>query len=475
MPQRLHAPVVLPCDPACSVLRDAVVDVDDAGRITYCGQASAAPDAEGADVRKMPGILLPGLVNTHAHSPMTLLRGMGGELPLLRWLREVIWPAEAKLRPEDVHTGMLLGSVEMLRHGVTTSAEMYFHPDRIAEAVLSTGGRAVIGGPVIDLPGVDWRTVIAETDRWIDADGLRQGPGERIEVSYAPHSAYMLPVEALRVIAESAAPRGALVQIHVAEAANEDTAQRQSHGSVPRLLHEVGLLAGRTLAAHAVHLSDADIALFAEHRVGVAHCPGSNGKLASGIARLTDLRAARVAVGLGTDGPSSNDDLDLWEEIQLAAMFARLAGDDAFASSSGASAGGNASASSSGASSGGNAFASSSGASAGGNASALTGAQALLLATRGGAEALGREDIGALEPGRWADMVHVDLDDPAFATGLDVPDEQLLANLVWAAGSRRVREVWVAGEQVVADGEPTRVDRSAAQAAVAQSAARLRG
>jgi 5-methylthioadenosine/S-adenosylhomocysteine deaminase len=434
MSSRFLAPVVLPADPACSLLRDAVVDVDDTGRITHVGPESSAPEFTG-DVTRLSGILLPGLVNTHAHSPMTLLRGMGGDLPLLRWLNEIIWPAEAKLRPENVRTGMLLGSVEMLRHGVTTSAEMYFEGEQLVDAVLTTGGRVLVAPPVMELPGMDWRTSLAAIDRWIDADGLRFGPGDRIELGYGPHSAYMLNPEGLRATAESAAARGALVQIHVAEAAAEDLEQRKEYGSVPKLLDSLGMLNGRTLAAHAIHLSDEDIALFAARGTGMAHCPGSNAKLASGIARIKELREAGVAVGLGTDGPASNDDIDLWEELQLTAMLARLAT---------------------------------------GDSTVLTAADAFLLATRGGAEALGRYDIGVLEPGRWADLVHVDLDDPAFAAGLDVPDEQLLSNLVWAAGSRRVRDVWVGGEQVVADAEPTRVDRAKVQADVAETAARLR-
>ncbi|WP_084705587.1 amidohydrolase [Prauserella rugosa] len=435
MAHRLTAPVVLPADPACSVVRDGAIDVDDSGRITYCGTAADAP-GEAERTTAKDGILLPGLVNTHAHSPMVLLRGMGGDLPLLRWLREVIWPTEAKLRPSDVRAGMVLGSIEMLRRGVTTSAEMYFHAEQMAEAVLTTGARAVIGGPIIDLPGLDWRALLADTSKWIDADGLRWGQGDRIELSYAGHSAYMLPPEALGAIADEARQRDALVQIHVAEAADEDAEQRANHGSVPRLLDEVGLLRGRLIAAHSVHLSDEDIALFAARGTGVAHCPGSNAKLASGIARLPELQAADVRVGLGTDGPASNDDLDLWEEIQLSAMLARLSTQDA---------------------------------------TAVTAADALLLATRGGADALGRDDIGALEEGRWADVVHVDTDDPAFAAGIDVPDEQLLGNLVWAAGSRRVTDVWVAGEQVVSGGESSRVDRGEAQANVAVASDRLRG
>ncbi|MGQ0839552.1 amidohydrolase family protein [Actinokineospora sp.] len=433
MSLRLRAPVVLPCDPACSVLRDAVVDIDAAGRIVHCGPAATAPTATGP-VRELTGILLPGLVNAHAHSPMTVLRGMGGDLPLMRWLTEVIWPAEARLRPEDVHAGMVLGSVEMLRAGVTTSAEMYFHGDEVVRAVLDTGARVVIAPAIIDAPGWDWRTMLAETSAWIDADGLRFGPGGRIEIGYGPHSAYTLAPEALTEVGAAARERGALVHIHVAESLPEDVAQRERYGSVPALLHQAGLFGGRVLAAHAVHLSDADIALLAANRVSVAHCPGSNTKLASGIARLRDLRAAGIAVGLGTDGPASNDDLDLWEDVRLAAMLARVSTMDSMV---------------------------------------VGAADVLLLATRGGADALHRDDIGAVEPGRWADLVHVSVDDPAFAAGLDVPDQQLIANLVWAAGSRTVGDVWVAGDQVLADREPTRVDRGEAQARAGKVTARL--
>jgi 5-methylthioadenosine/S-adenosylhomocysteine deaminase len=287
---------------------------------------------------------------------------------------------------------------------------------------------------IIDAPAWDWREMLESINAWIDTDGLRHGPDERIEVGYGPHSAYTLPPEALTEIGAAARERGALVHIHVAESAAEDVAQRARYGSVPAMLDVLGLLGGRVLAAHAIHLSDEDIQTFARAGVSVAHCPGSNAKLASGMARLTDLRAAGVPVGLGTDGPASNDDLDLWEDMRLAAMLARLSTM---------------------------------------NSAALGAGDVLLMATRGGADALGRNDIGALEAGRWADVVHVDVDDPAFAAGLDVPDEHLLANLVWAAGSRTVRDVWVAGDQVVQDGETTRVDRAKVQAAASAVIRRL--
>lgn len=432
-PLRLRAPIVLPCDPACTVLRDAVVDVDAEGRIAWCGPFADAPDS-AAPVRSLPGILLPGLVNIHAHSPMTVLRGMGGDLPLLRWLREIIWPAEAKLTPADIEAGMALGSVEMLRGGITTSVEQYFQTEHVVRALGATGQRAIVGPAIVDTPGHNWRAQLDEISARIDVDGRFTGKDDRIEIAYGPHSAYTLPPHALTLVGEAARARSALVLVHVAESAQEDVVQRERHGSVPAMLAEVGLYGGRVLAAHAVHLSDEDIAVFAEHGVGVAHCPGSNAKLASGVARLADLRAAGVAVGLGTDGPASNDDLDLWEEMRLAALFARIAAADS---------------------------------------SALVAADTLLLATRGGATAIGRDDIGALEAGRWADLIHVDVDDPAFTAGLSVSDEHLLANLVWAAGTRLVRDVWVAGDQVIADREPTQVDRAKVQAAAGAVTRRL--
>ncbi|RJQ83466.1 amidohydrolase [Pseudonocardiaceae bacterium YIM PH 21723] len=438
-PLRLRAPIVLPCDPRCSVIRSGVVDVDRKGRITYVGPEAEAPAIDQRALKKdFTGILMPGLINAHAHTPMTVLRGLGGDVPLLSWLNDHIWPAEAKMRPTDVKTGMLLGSLEMLRNGITTTAEMYFHGEQIADAVLNTGARVLIAPAIIAFPGApggSWQSMIDEVSNWIDADGLRFGPGERIELGYGPHSAYMLPPEALTAVAGEAKRRGALVQIHVAESAQEDVQQRELHGSVPLLLEKVGILDGRMLGAHCVQLSDTDIKVMRRPRVGIAHCPTSNAKLAAGIARLQDLEKVGIPVGLGTDGPASNDRLDIWDEMRMAGLLARLKS---------------------------------------GDAAALTAQRALLLATFDAAAALGRQDIGSLAQGRWADIIHVDVDSPAFATGLDVPDTQLLSNLVWAGSSRAVTDVWVAGAHVVSDGEPQLADRQAAARAVGDVARRLR-
>ena len=434
MTLRYTAPVVLPCDPACSVLRNGAVDVAD-GRITWVGPVAEAPPHSGA-VRELPGVLLPGLVNTHCHTPMLLLRGMGGDLPLLRWLHEVMWPAEGRLTASDVRTGMVSGCVELLRAGTTTSVEMYFFTDAVIDAVLTAGSRVLLTPGVIAAPGWDrlgsWEAMRNGISRRIDRDGLRFGPADRVELGYGPHAAYTLPEPALRSVAAHAQERGALLHLHLAETVEEDAALRASHGSVPAWLDGLGVFGGRVLAAHGVHLSDDDIGLLAARGAAVAHCPGSNAKLAAGVAPVVALRRAGVRVGLGTDGPASGDDLDLWTQARLAGFLARVTS---------------------------------------GDAAALTAPELLLMATREGAAAIGRDDLGALEPGRWADLVHVDLADPAFVDPAD--DGQLLSNLVWAAGARLVRDVWVGGEQVLADGAPTRVDRAAATRDLREVAARL--
>jgi len=418
------------------VHRPGVLDID-GDRIAWAGAANDAPalgtGANGAngttEVVTLGGLVMPGLVNTHAHTPMTLLRSVGDGLPLDRWLREAIWPLESRMTDDDVHWGMLLGGDELLRCGVTTTCEMYRPGRPVAEAALETGLRCVLTPTVFDRPGgPSWQDCLDEAGQLHAAADGRDG---RLSVGIGPHAAYTLPGEALVAAARLAAELDALVQIHVAETVAEDEGVRATHGcSTPELLARLGVLDGRVLAAHSIWLSDADLDLYEQHDVAVAHCPQSNGKLGSGVAKVASMRARGIRVGLGTDGPASNDNLDLWEELRLAPLLARAVAADP---------------------------------------GALTTADALHLATRGGADALGL-DTGALEPGRLADFIRLDLTDFVPATD----DAELLAHLVWASSSRSVTDVWVGGRQVVANGVCSTVDVAEARRQVAARARRLR-
>jgi 5-methylthioadenosine/S-adenosylhomocysteine deaminase len=405
--------------------------------VTRVGTPGGLRSTGAAGVRELrvEGALLPGFVNTHCHSAMTLFRGTGENLPLLRWLHEVLWPREAHLEPEDVYWGMTLAAAELLAFGVTTSCEMYFHEDANADAVVDAGSRVVLTPGVLQLPGAEaggaWWT--ASLDRFADFHARRDGEAGRLEVGFAAHAAYTVPLPGLIDTAAAARSCGALFHLHLAETAGEGDDFSAAHGgSVPQVLAEAGVFDGRVLAAHSIWLSPEDVALYAAHDVAVAHCPQSNAKLASGIAPVVDLLAAGVRVGLGTDGPASNNDLDLWEELRLAALLARLRQ---------------------------------------GDAGALPAAAALDLATRGAGAAIGRPDLGVLAPGAKADMMAVSLDDPAFVPLLD--DGMLVEHLVWSGGSRLVTDVWVGGDQVVAGGVVATVDLDRARHEVDRRAARL--
>jgi 5-methylthioadenosine/S-adenosylhomocysteine deaminase len=429
MAQRFTARAVVVGDRAGTVVPGGVIDVDD-GEIRWVGPAGEAPPPGDAEVVELPGVLTPGLVNAHSHAPMVLFRGQGEGLPLDRWLQEVMWPREARLTPDDIEVAMTAASAEMLRNGVTTSVEMYFHPDRIAAAVGATGARAVVLAPLIPLPG--YPPFAEQLAHAVElADG---GTGDgRVEFGIGPHAAYTVPLPVLRDAAAVARERGLLLHLHVAETAGEGADLLAAHGlSVPALLAAHDVLGGRVLAAHCVHLDEGDLDLWQEYDVAVAHCPASNAKLASGVAPVRAMLDRGIRVGLGTDGPASNDGLDLLADLRLAAALARLAGR---------------------------------------SATALTAAEAFWLASGGAAEAIGRPDLGQLAPGRRADLVHVDTRDVVFEPVGDATD--WLAHLVWSGAGRFVRDTWVGGRQVVREGACLSVDADALRADVAARAARL--
>jgi 5-methylthioadenosine/S-adenosylhomocysteine deaminase len=430
---RLVADAAFTVDAEDTVLAPGAIEITDSV-ISWVGDPWQVPPERGTEVRQLGGLLMPGLVNCHAHSPMTLVRSAGDGLPLDRWLSESVWPREARLRDEDVYWGMTLGAAEMLRNGMTTTCEQYRHPTPVMEAVLDSGIRAVYTPGIFDVPGEDgtgdtWEKLLDEACRLFDAMDGREG---RLHLGFGPHAAYTVPPVGLEQIAREAQRRDALLQIHLSETEAECKLVAERHGmSAPALLESVDAFDGRVLAAHGVWLDENDLAAIVRHDVAVAHCPGSNGKLGAGVAPLRELLRRGVRVGLGTDGPASNDDLHLWDEMRLAAVLARATA---------------------------------------GDPGAVTTATALRLATRGGGEALGLP-VGALEPGRPADVIRLRTDDARFTSSVN--DAELLGHLVWAGAGYLVTDVWVAGTCVVQDGRCTKIDADRARAEVAVRARRL--
>lgn len=426
--RRLVGDVVVPAEGQGQVIEGGAIDIGADGRIVAVGPESSLGPAP-AQVDRIGGLLMPGLVNTHAHTPMTLFRSAGDGLPLDRWLTEGVWPREGRMDGDDAWWGMTLGTAEMLATGVTTSCEMYLFEDRIVDAVERSGARLVITPGVIAalLRDGDVDARIEEIARFHDA---HHRPGSRISVGFAPHSVYDLDPEQCGRIAAEAKARDALFHIHLEETSRERELVAERYGvSATKALADAGVLEAQVLAAHGVWLDPEDRALLAEAGAAVAHCPMSNLKLGSGIAAVPELLADGVRVGIGTDGVASNDNLDLWEELKLAPLLARGRRHDP---------------------------------------SVLDAAAALDLATRSGALALGLDDVGELRAGGWADIIRLDLDQPAFTPRLD-----LLTLLVFAAGSRAVTDVWVAGQPVVSQGQVTTVDVEQAMAEVDRRGRRL--
>ncbi|WP_142811460.1 TRZ/ATZ family hydrolase [Tepidiphilus olei] len=352
-------------------------------------------------------VLLPGLINAHTHAAMTLLRGVGDDLPLRRWLEEAIWPREAALMSEEfVHDGTLIAAAEMLRGGITTAVDMYFYPEAAARAFTALGMRAVLGITAIDFP----TPYAADADEAL-AKGLAVRDAWREEplVSFvlAPHAPYSVSDETLERIATLAAQLDLPVQIHLLEAAQEREESLARHGETPlQRLDRMGLLGQGLIGVHAVHLTESEIALLAERGAALVHCPTSNMKLASGIAAVPRWLEAGIPVGLGTDGAASNNRLDLFQEMRHAALLAKVGQ---------------------------------------GRADVLPAMQILELATIDAARALGLEHrLGSIRPGKAADLVAVALD--AVETQ---PCYDPCSHLVFVAGREHVSDVWVAGRRRV--------------------------
>lgn len=401
----IEAGFVVPVEPHGVVLEDHAVAVSGGTIVAILPRAEAQARFDARETVSRPdAVLIPGLVNAHAHNPMTLLRGIADDLPLKVWLQEHIWPIEAAvIGPEFVADGVTLAIAEMLRGGTTCCNENYFFPDVQAATYKQYGFRARVGLPVIDFPTA-WAKSDDEYferagevhDQWRD-DAL-------IGTAFAPHAPYTVSdvnFERVRMLADQL---DVPVHLHLHETAQEVEQSQQKHGQRPiARLDRLDLVNDRLIAVHMTQLTDAEIHLCAERGVSVVHCPESNLKLASGFCPACALQSAGVNLAIGTDGVASNNDLDMFGETRTAAILAKAVAEDA---------------------------------------AAFDAFSALRAATLGGAKAIGFDHlVGSLEQGKQADIACVDLS--ALETQ---PLHHVVSQLIYATGRQQVSDVWIAGK-----------------------------
>ncbi len=428
----IQAGWIIPVAPPGELLVDAAVAVRDGRIVAVCGREEAGRRFRADETVSLPDhALIPGLVNAHTHAAMTLLRGIADDVPLMEWLNEHIWPREVRWVDADfVRTGTRLAVAEMLRGGTTCFADMYFFPDAAREAVLETGIRAALGLIFVDFP-TPWARCPEEYLEK-NQDLLRRHPADdQVRWLLAPHAPYSVGDATFEKVAELADSTNLRVHLHLHETAQEIHESLDRYGQRPLArLERLGLANDRLLAAHMVHLTAEEIDRVAERGIHVLHCPESNLKLASGFCPLARLADAGAALALGTDGAASNNDLDLVGEMRTAALLAKgVAGDP----------------------------------------EVLPAAKVLEMATLGGAEALHLAHCtGSLEPGKYADIVAIDLGRPETQPCYDP-----IAQIVYAAGRDQVTDVWVGGRRLLHDHRLTTLDWPALKAEVAEWQLRL--
>jgi len=407
---------LVPVEPAGVVLKGHGLGVRD-GRIALIAPRAVALKYQAIETRELEGMLLaPGLINAHGHAAMTLFRGLADDLPLQRWLKDHIWPAESRWVDEDfVRCGTELAIAEQLKGGITCFSDMYFYPSVVSELVHKHGVRAQITIPVLDFPVPDARDADEALRKGVALfDDLKHHP--RITIAFGPHAPYSVADDKLESIRVLVAEMDAGIHMHVHETAHEVQEALRKHGERPLArLARLQLLGPRFQAVHMTQVDDDDLALLTEHNCSVIHCPESNLKLASGFCPVERLWEAGINVAVGTDGAASNNDLDLLGETRTAALLAK-----AVASS----------------------------------ATALDAHRALRMATLNGARALGiDEHTGSLEIGKFADLVALDLSGLA-----QQPVYDPVSQLIYSTSRDAVRHVWVGGKQLLESGRLTRMD-----------------
>ena len=384
-----------------------------------------ATDTEAEVLEARSKLVMPGLVNTHTHAAMVLFRSLGDDYPLYTWLKEKIWPREAKLTAEDVYIGARLAISEMLRSGTTTFADQYFFMDEVAQAVEEGGIRAALSRGLL---GTD-EEVEAKLEEAVEQGKKWKGKADgRISPMLGPHAPYTLSPSALRQIVTAARHYQLPLHIHVAETRDELEEIEKNYGKRPiAYLVDQGVFSRPVLLAHGVWLDEGEISFLAKQKVAVAHNPSSNLKLASGIAPVAQLQKAGVLVSLGTDGAASNNRLDMFTELRTASLIHKVTNQDP---------------------------------------TVLSAETALRMATINGARALGLGDqIGSLEPGKKADLIMVDLEQSHLT-----PCFNPVSLMVYAARGSDVADVMVNGEWLVREREMVKWDEAQIRSAAAQTA-----
>ena len=373
-----------------------------------------AQDAEGTQIidgRRT--VAMPGLVNTHTHAAMTLLRSYADDMELMPWLNDKIWPAEAKFVNEYIYWGSALAAVEMIQSGTTTFADMYDSMHEVAKVTEESGLRANLARGCVVFSDPELKNIQKNVRLYENFNNTADG---RIKVWFAPHAPYTCPPEYVEKIVEAAKSCNAGIHVHLAETLDEQRQIAEGYGKTPtEYLNDLGVFELPTLAAHSVYLNDSDIAILKEHKVGIAHNPSSNLKLASGIANIPKYLQAGLNVGIGTDGCSSNNTLNMFKEMTICSFVQKVNAMDP---------------------------------------TVLPAEEILRLATIGGAKALRWDDeIGTLEVGKKADLILVDIDKPHFA-----PWNNPVSDLVYSAQGSDVKTTIVNGKLLMKDYEVLTLD-----------------
>lgn len=415
----IHARWIIPVEPENTVLEHHAIAIQEGRILEILPQDSANAKYNSAKNDHLnEHVLIPGLINTHTHSPMSLFRGLADDIHLMEWLNQHIWPAEQKwVNEEFVHDGTQLAIAEMLRAGITHFNDMYFFPEITARVASSCGIRATVGLIVIEFPSA-WAE---NSDEYLNKglalhDEIQHDP--LIRTAFAPHAPYTVSDETfsrIRTYADELQDP-IPIHIHLHETKDEITQSIKEHGKRPiERLEKLGLLSPSLLAVHMTQLTDDEISLVAENGVQVLHCPESNLKLASGFCQVEKMTQKGINVSLGTDGAASNNDLDMLGEMRTAAMLAKAVAEDA---------------------------------------AAIPAEQALRMSTINGARALGIEtETGSLEPGKAADITAIKLN------GLESqPLYHPVSQLVYATGRNQVTDVWVNGQHVLNQRRITTMD-----------------